>query len=671
MDLAGSERQSKTGATGNRLKEGCKINLSLSALGNVISALVDGKGKHIPYRDSKLTRLLQDSLGGNTKTLMVAAISPADYNYDETLSTLRYANRAKNIKNKPVVNEDPKDAKLREYKEEIERLKNLLQSQSENGSNSKEQHTINTAQASSEGSAPKQRKVILSSTTDIALGSLEREQASDLNEEAADMMDNAKMMMEEAVMLSVLPGESDKKEVAMKDDSGASVEISSEQRETSDSMENTTAQEERKAEWMLEEAQRIEERQTERSDGPDVQYEEQQRLRQLNQSIQDQRDRMSEELALAHQNMETHMREKNALQAKLRNIEGQILGGRAGNYSATREALTEPLDPEIALLKQQVEHRRAQIKLKQRLKKEQHYQAAQRALMIEKQQVQEELQLTKEAAQAQLVSARKRQQKYKAKLEVARQEVSDLHREFERERQNLLDTIREQAKETKLLEQVVSLFFHNTELNKLYERAIWNEEKENWTLPKLKVRSEYQTLKLPAIHPSINNESYSGVVVDETHPPNSIHLTSDSRPPSSRARMHSASRQRPISGTAPSEADVDLTYTRPPRSQDCRKNTPGIRSEAGGEDERQLASRKETRKNRSKPNNSPRSQMHLNESAYGSVDDSYQPCDRLQSRQGPRPSQRPHLTKTEESNVRKSLVELNETTEESPGHTLR
>jgi hypothetical protein len=90
VDLAGSERQKKTGATGDRLKEGSKINLSLSALGNVISALSDGGGKHIPYRDSKLTRLLQDSLGGNTKTLMVAAMSPADYNYDETLSTLRH-----------------------------------------------------------------------------------------------------------------------------------------------------------------------------------------------------------------------------------------------------------------------------------------------------------------------------------------------------------------------------------------------------------------------------------------------------------------------------------------------------------------------------------------------------------------------------------------------------
>ena len=129
VDLAGSERQSKTHAEGERLKEATKINLSLSALGNVISALVDGKAKHIPYRDSKLTRLLQDSLGGNTKTLMVACVSPADNNYDETLSTLRYANRAKNIKNNAKINEDPKDALLRQYSEEIEKLKKMLAGQ--------------------------------------------------------------------------------------------------------------------------------------------------------------------------------------------------------------------------------------------------------------------------------------------------------------------------------------------------------------------------------------------------------------------------------------------------------------------------------------------------------------------------------------------------------------
>lgn len=126
VDLAGSERQTKTGATGERLKEATKINLSLSALGNVISALVDGKSNHIPYRDSKLTRLLQDSLGGNAKTVMVANVGPASYNFDETVTTLRYANRAKNIKNKPKINEDPKDALLREFQDEISRLKQQL-----------------------------------------------------------------------------------------------------------------------------------------------------------------------------------------------------------------------------------------------------------------------------------------------------------------------------------------------------------------------------------------------------------------------------------------------------------------------------------------------------------------------------------------------------------------
>ncbi len=109
------------------MKQATKINLSLSALGNVISALVDGKTHHIPYRDSKLTRLLQDSLGGNTKTIMIAAVSPANYNFEETLSTLRYASRAKFIQNKPKINEDPKDALLKEYMQEIKKLKMMLE----------------------------------------------------------------------------------------------------------------------------------------------------------------------------------------------------------------------------------------------------------------------------------------------------------------------------------------------------------------------------------------------------------------------------------------------------------------------------------------------------------------------------------------------------------------
>jgi kinesin family protein 3/17 len=113
VDLAGSERQSKTGSVGERFVEATKINLSLTALGKVISSLVEGKkGGHIPYRDSKLTRLLQDSLGGNAKTIMIATISPSYYNYEETISTLKYASRAKYITNVPIINRDPKDALL-------------------------------------------------------------------------------------------------------------------------------------------------------------------------------------------------------------------------------------------------------------------------------------------------------------------------------------------------------------------------------------------------------------------------------------------------------------------------------------------------------------------------------------------------------------------------------
>lgn len=129
VDLAGSERAAKTGATGDRLKEGAAINKSLSALGNVINMLADRSKKgHVPYRDSKLTRLLQESLGGNSLTVMVAAISPADYNYDETVGTLQYADRAKSIKNATKKNEDVNDTIIRELREEIERLREMVQS---------------------------------------------------------------------------------------------------------------------------------------------------------------------------------------------------------------------------------------------------------------------------------------------------------------------------------------------------------------------------------------------------------------------------------------------------------------------------------------------------------------------------------------------------------------
>merc|ERR1712098_162251 len=125
VDLAGSERQKKTKAKGERLKEGININMGLLSLGNVISALGEenrGANTHIPYRDSKLTRLLQDSLGGNSHTLMIACVSPADSNLEETISPLRYADRARKIKNKPIVNKDPRAAELGRLRSQVQQL---------------------------------------------------------------------------------------------------------------------------------------------------------------------------------------------------------------------------------------------------------------------------------------------------------------------------------------------------------------------------------------------------------------------------------------------------------------------------------------------------------------------------------------------------------------------
>ena len=150
VDLAGSERATSSGATGARLKEGAEINRSLSTLGRVIAALADlstGKKKSpsmVPYRDSVLTWLLKDSLGGNSMTAMIAAISPADINFEESLSTLRYADSAKRIKNHAVVNEDPNARMIRELKEELAQLRSKLSSGATSGGIAEEQYAPDT-----------------------------------------------------------------------------------------------------------------------------------------------------------------------------------------------------------------------------------------------------------------------------------------------------------------------------------------------------------------------------------------------------------------------------------------------------------------------------------------------------------------------------------------------
>ncbi|KAM9250852.1 kinesin-like protein KIF27 [Cariama cristata] len=131
VDLAGSERVTKTGNTGERFKESIQINSGLLALGNVISALGDPKRKsvHIPYRDAKITRILKDSLGGNAKTVMITCISPSSSDFDESLNSLKYANRAKNIRNKPIVNYNPDQDRIDEMELEIRLLREALQNQ--------------------------------------------------------------------------------------------------------------------------------------------------------------------------------------------------------------------------------------------------------------------------------------------------------------------------------------------------------------------------------------------------------------------------------------------------------------------------------------------------------------------------------------------------------------
>ncbi|XP_011503890.1 PREDICTED: kinesin-II 85 kDa subunit isoform X2 [Ceratosolen solmsi marchali] len=189
VDLAGSERQNKSQATGIRLREATKINLSLSTLGNVISALVDGQSLHVPYRNSKLTRLLQDSLGGNSKTLMCANIGPADINYDETISTLRYANRAKNIKNRAHINEDPKDALLRQFQIEIEQLRHQLEEGAHDNSDSDDSEESKETMDEHNPKINLKCHVVSSVYNKIGAGNLEKRERSEVHLETFNDLD--------------------------------------------------------------------------------------------------------------------------------------------------------------------------------------------------------------------------------------------------------------------------------------------------------------------------------------------------------------------------------------------------------------------------------------------------------------------------------------------------
>eukprot|EP01116_Phalansterium_solitarium_P004864 TRINITY_DN1604_c0_g4_i2.p1 TRINITY_DN1604_c0_g4~~TRINITY_DN1604_c0_g4_i2.p1 ORF type:complete len:861 (-),score=300.97 TRINITY_DN1604_c0_g4_i2:520-3102(-) len=356
VDLAGSERQSKTGATGDRLLEATRINLSLTALGNVISALVDGKSKHVPYRDSKLTRLLQDSLGGNSKTVMVANMGPADWNYDETLTTLRYAARTKQIKNVARINEDPKDAMLRELSEELERLKKLL---------------------AGDGPLPEFEGKPVATMEEIAGGS---------------GVDPA--LLEELKM-----------------------------------------QQEAEVKRVLE------------SKGV----------------IESERERIVAELAAVRERKEKEAEARMALMQKLMMVQSMMMGG--GNIQSANE-------------RQEAEIRRREAELEQRA-------IEQRRLEREAAERESKLRETESKFQSLREEAEAKTKKMKSMIEKINQgksEISDLQAEFTKEKEDLLNNLRELNQQLSLRTLIIDSFIPPEEVRRMENRAEWDENIEAWVI---------------------------------------------------------------------------------------------------------------------------------------------------------------------------------------------
>lgn len=407
VDLAGSERQGKTGATGDRLKEATKINLSLSALGNVISALVDGKSGHIPYRDSKLTRLLQDSLGGNTKTVMVANIGPADWNFDETMSTLRYANRAKNIKNKPRINEDPKDAMLREFQEEIQRLKAALEA-AENGA------PIPGDLLGEDGEEVEKVVRVQKELDQSELDKLRSEMEAQLRKEMVGKMGGAALTEEQVAQLKA--------------------EAEAKARAEADKLQKTK-------EKALAEAAKIEKK----------------------------KKQIEQKVAKGSEEAERIRAEKEALAKKLKAMEGKILKGEAAGGLAE---VTKKKEAEIKKKESELEKRRKEEALK----------AAKISEMEEAALAQEEKYgtMAEEAEQK-----TKKLKKLWRKFQEVNAEVDDLYAEFQREKEDLLDSIRLLHHQMQLKNMVIEAFIPSEEVQKVMRRAHWDEEREVWVLERL------------------------------------------------------------------------------------------------------------------------------------------------------------------------------------------
>lgn len=449
VDLAGSERQGKTGATGDRLKEATKINLSLSALGNVISALVDGKSTHIPYRDSKLTRLLQDSLGGNTKTLMVACLSPADNNYEETLSTLRYANRAKNIKNKPKINEDPKDALLREYQDEIKKLKAMLSGQ---------MPKLN------EGDSDENRRIKSRTSS--------RTRNSEIDVEKQKLKEEFEMEMRRMrEELSTVRASKDEVEREMKrlrndyEEKFVEIDKTSQNERFNDAKnENKTKNDSLQSNEHLETTGTTEltlynERESTEENKEDFKTRSQRKI------LDDQSRRQSLDLA-----------NQDEVIKRLKELEQKMVGGEDAGNEEVKERLRKK--------KKFADDRNKRLR-------DALAQMNGEDIMIE----------IYEDVNEKLKFVEKKLEKEKQKSETLKSEINDIQSEFERDRRDYLDMIRKQEKQTKWLQAVIDRI-HPTvrsdcnyvNLDRILSQSKWESNELHWTLPKLTI----EKLQLPS-----------------------------------------------------------------------------------------------------------------------------------------------------------------------------
>nr|CAJ20498.1 kinesin-like protein [Toxoplasma gondii RH] len=403
VDLAGSERHAKTGATGGTFKEAAKINLSLSALGNVISALVESRTNFIPYRDSKLTRLLQvgrneirtwlDSLGGNTKTAMIATIGPADSNYEETLSTLRYAHRAKNIRNKPRINSDPKDAVIRAFQEEIAKLK---------------------AELAYAATLPREIERVV-----------EVEKKVLVEVEKKVVVPVEKEVLVERVVEKVVPGPPAEEEL-------------------------------RRLERAVQEEKRLMYEDFER---------EKKQIEEARHIAEEEKASLMEELEARKKEQEAQREHQEELIAKLKAMEGKIIEGSQVKQQAA---------------KQEQELRRTQLELEKQRQKE-----LQMKQDLEKHQL-ERLTLEEKfnSREEQIGCLTEKLEKLWRSFKTAMAEIEDLQHEFQAEREDLLDTIRQLTRELKRQGAIIDHFLPKDAVATIDEHLHWDENLEEWVLAK-------------------------------------------------------------------------------------------------------------------------------------------------------------------------------------------